>query len=573
MKSAIILVFALAAIVWPGSGLRATASPVSVESAKPVDLAGQDAEADLEGIIADATLSRDDASERFFKAMQMAEESASTRALLGKLHRHVGAGTADADAMRRRDMIVRRLATLRYRIAALPDDDEAAKVLERQMRAAQDDLRAAEATLTKYSGQPDAAKPATHVVDIQAALLEGEVYWKILAAGSHAYGILITRSSGTFYRMNGSAADIARLSNQVRGSMVGHDGYIEAFDVAGARGLFAMLAGPVAKALGAADRIVVDPWDALGNFPFGALVTDDGSAMRYAATHDANMLDLTKVLFLARTAAISTALSPASFLAARRAPPSRGSQAFIGFAEHVHTLLDQAREPVAAGPHCGVGEDVAAAAVLSNSLSPIGRGEFMAAEAGLRIAATIVTGPDFTDTAIKARADLDQFQIVDFATHGLQQGDYHCVDSPALVTTLGPKDSDGLLSFDEIAKLRLDANLIVLAACNTSGGVDERLARTTGQETIGRNLTGLVRAFLVANARTVMATYWPLSEESAHRFLRHFYDGGRTSDMGRAFHAAQLDLLDDRNYSHPFYWGTLFLVGDASKPMLTPSIP
>jgi CHAT domain-containing protein len=81
-----------------------------------------------------------------------------------------------------------------------------------------------------------------------------------------------------------------------------------------------------------------------------------------------------------------------------------------------------------------------------------------------------------------------------------------------------------------------------------------------------------VRAFLAANSRAVLATYWKVSaEEESDALFRTFYSAGRTSTIRGALKAAQNSLINAPRYSHPFYWGAYFVVGDASKSMLTRS--
>ena len=128
------------------------------------------------------------------------------------------------------------------------------------------------------------------------------------------------------------------------------------------------------------------------------------------------------------------------------------------------------------------------------------------------------------------------------------------------------------MSFDEIAALKLDANLVFLSACNTEAGVtDESLARLAGKEEKGASLEGLVRAFLAAKARAVVATYWEASaSEGTNRLIETFYATGRSNSIGAALRDGQRLLMRDPNYSHPFFWGPYFVVGDAGKTMLTP---
>jgi CHAT domain-containing protein len=129
--------------------------------------------------------------------------------------------------------------------------------------------------------------------------------------------------------------------------------------------------------------------------------------------------------------------------------------------------------------------------------------------------AQIVTGERFTDTAIKQRTDLSQYRIMHFATHGLVTAPRpDCPARPALMTSFGEGDSDGLLNFAEIYDLKLDADLIILSACDTAGKATVAATREAGLTTGGDYaLDGLVRAFVGAGGRSVVASHWPVPDD------------------------------------------------------------
>jgi CHAT domain len=346
------------------------------------------------------------------------------------------------------------------------------------------------------------------------------------------------------------------------------------FKVGAANILFGMISGPAAPRIIAAKRIISDPSGPLQRIPLGILVVDRDSAIRFAQRPKGQRADYSSLPFLAASAEISMALSPRSFLNVRGLTPSNAPHSFLGLGEHQSPTLAMLSAFGTRRTNFGCIFDSGNMTSSYNRVEPISRQEIVRAAAAIGDPnATEITGAAFSDTLVEARTDLNQYAVLHFATHGLQEGQWaDCPKAPpSLVTSLGTGNSDGLLSFDEIAALKLDANLVFLSACNTEAGVsDEGLARLGGKEEKGASLEGLVRAFLAAKARAVVATYWEASaSEGTDRLIETFYASGRTHSIGAAMRDGQRLLLSAPATSHPFFWAPYFVVGDAGKSMLT----
>jgi tetratricopeptide (TPR) repeat protein len=512
---------------------------------------------------------RADNRERFFRALQAVGEPAVARQL-GKLQSVVTASPEVGAKVRARSDLERQITALRYQIGEGAENSE----LESRRQQLEGQLLQLNSELAgnqRLSATTDS--PAT-IAEVRAALQPGEGYLKISQLSRKAYGVYIDKDETFIYALEAPSALVNQLAQRVRASIDGRlkvDRQLVAFDVAASYGLFNLLAGPAMSRILAARSIVIDPAGPLEALPAGVLVTDRASLDWYNAARRSDPFDYSGVNFLAERAAISTAVSPRSFLVVRSLPPSRAPQPFIGFAEHAAPAGVELAAQVNVGNACS-----ASAALLrelaSEGLRPISREEVRIAADALGVSnSPVVAGQQFTDTAVRARSDLDQYEVLHFATHGLSEGMWGCPASPpALVTSFGDANSDGLLSFDEIAALRLDANLVVLSACETASGVkSEALARRSGQEEAGSTLEGLVRAFLTANSRAVLATHWEVSAEAeTDDLVRAFYSAARGSPIGSALQTAQRALSAQPEYSHPFYWGAYFVVGDSSKMML-----
>jgi CHAT domain-containing protein len=176
-------------------------------------------------------------------------------------------------------------------------------------------------------------------------------------------------------------------------------------------------------------------------------------------------------------------------------------------------------------------------------------------------AASVVTGADATEARVKA-ADLAQHRVVAFATHGVLPGELHCQSEPGLALTPPATASvadDGLLDASEIAQLRLDADWVLLSACNTAGA-DGRLG--------GESLSGLARAFFYAGARAVLVSHWAVASRPTEALTTGALGAyARDPAIGRAeaLRRAQMALAGQPATSHPAFWAPFVLVGDGGS--------
>ena len=137
------------------------------------------------------------------------------------------------------------------------------------------------------------------------------------------------------------------------------------------------------------------------------------------------------------------------------------------------------------------------------------------------------------------RAPLADYRIVYFATHGLVAGDVKGVAEPSLSLPSQPSDlDDGLLTASEVAQLKLNADWVVLSACNTIAG------DKPGAEA----LSGLARSFFYPGARALRVTHWAVDSEAATRLTTATFDRLKaTPGLGRAeaLRQAMLGYLND----------------------------
>jgi CHAT domain-containing protein len=175
----------------------------------------------------------------------------------------------------------------------------------------------------------------------------------------------------------------------------------------------------------------------------------------------------------------------------------------------------------------------------------------------------IKLGPAASETTVKG-TDLSVYRVVYFATHGLVGGEIASLAEPALALTI-PKEptelDDGLLTASEVAQLKLNADWVVLSACNTAAG------DRPGAEA----LSGLARAFFYAGARTLLVSHWQVDSESAVRLTTSAFDALKKDPaIGRAeaLRRAMLAMIEDPSNpwnAYPDYWGPFSIVGEGER--------
>ena len=167
--------------------------------------------------------------------------------------------------------------------------------------------------------------------------------------------------------------------------------------------------------------------------------------------------------------------------------------------------------------------------------------------------------------------DLSGFKIVAFATHGLVPGELVGLTQPALALSapsLTGSVGDGLLTMEEILSLKLDADWVLLSACNTGVG--------TGAGAYAEAASGLGRAFFYAGTRALLVTNWSVHSQSAKELVTDVFK--RQSDDARlsrseTLRQAMMALVDGKgyvdssgttefSYAHPLFWAPYTIIGD-----------
>lgn len=439
--------------------------------------------------------------------------------------------------------------TLNAQVAAGKGDT--VEEINRQLAGIDAKIRDEDARLAKlvpgYSMQT-AVEPAS-LGDAQKSLGKGQA---MVLYGQDEDGLLIvavTQDKAVVASSAIAPRALLDLEQRLRGSI--DNGLANAgegaFDRTSAWQLYQTLfPQPVRDAIKGMDDLRILATGSLAALPFSALVTQapkgaDDSPAALRRTH-----------WLALDHAVSVPL------AAVPVPQRPRGEAVATFAGIGAPLLGEpVRLATRSAPLLRSG-DTSTRALRELASLPGAEGELRRMAGAFTASPSLLIGAQATETAVKA-ARLDTVSVIAFATHGLVGGAFRGLLEPALVLTppaIATDADDGLLTASEIAKLRLDADWVILSACDTSAGEGESAP----------TFSGLARAFVAAGARSLLLSHWPVRDDVASRLTLDTLKGtGRGLTRAEALRRAQVAVLRDRKVpgsAHPATWAPFVLVGN-----------
>lgn len=520
-----------------------------------------------------------------FRMADIARGSSVQRAVMASAARANLPDPALADLARREQDTAARIQSLSKVLIRLASSPEGAR-LEKVIAEMQRDIAHLEGEqlgMRKELEQrfPDYAnlinpKPASPA-DLQAVLQAGEAVLAFYIAEKQTYLWVMNGQTVVFrvlpYKWNDAVADTVALRRGLDLS----EGYVKDFDFSTAHKVYRHLLAQDAALWGSAKVLNVIPHGPLAQVPFSVLLTDQPRKGK-PAEQPWLMLKL----------AVVQQPSSGALIALRRAPVRAGNDfSFIGFgdplfAEGVAAPAGKVRSlrllatperkdavnALRAGEKTKVSDDATpVAGRVFSLLSPLpDTAQELSEIAGVVKADSvrdIFIGKRASEGNLK-KADLKRYRIVAFATHGLTPGELPELDQPALAmanpTLSGDSENDGLLTLEEVLALKLDADWVVLSACNTAGadGVS------------GEAISGLGRGFFFAGTRSLLVSNWAVETVSARLLTTGlFRQQAAAPQMGRAeaLQAAMQAVMRDSSgkYGHPAFWAPFSVVGDGMR--------
>jgi len=417
------------------------------------------------------------------------------------------------------------------------------------------------------------------VKDIQGILQPDEAVVVYMTGEKNGLVLAVSKEAASWSRLSGN---IQTLSDRVREFRNGLDpdalrasavsGKPQLFDLQRSHDLYLTLVAPVEDVLRGKRRINVVPDGPLTSLPFHLLITERPATAVLPLKDIAQYRDQA---WLLRQAAIKIVPAVSNLQAAREAGAnSRAPRTMIAFGDPIFNPVERKRTLAEAASGNkrpatttraytsiwqGAGIDRnrlrdALPTLLDSGqeVRNIGR------KLGIPESDVLVEG-NATEANVKRRP-LNEYQIVYFATHGLVAGDVKGLAEPSLALTIpdaSSEEDDGILTLSEVSTLKLNADLVVLSACNTIAG------DRPGAEA----LTGLAKAFFYAGAKAMIVSHWALASDAATKIMTDTFglvQADPSLDRAEALRRAMLDYMNDRSNplnGYPAYWAPFVVVG------------
>jgi CHAT domain-containing protein/tetratricopeptide (TPR) repeat protein len=411
----------------------------------------------------------------------------------------------------------------------------------------------------RFPGYTALSKPQPLAVgDVSSLLADDEALVLIDLAerrNDASYVWVVDRSQAAWNTIDAKFEDLQTKIAALRASLDPSSN--KPFDAKLSYELYKLIFGPIEDSIAKKRQLLMVMNGALTSLPPQVLVTRDPAGMDIKATE-----------WLIRRHAIAILPSVHSLRILRgKRVQSPAAKPFIGFGDPILKKGDPEAAKLAFSNRGYAGyfrSGTADLEILARALSPLPETadelravakSLGAGEADLRL------GHAATETTVK-QTKLDQYRIIYFATHALVSGETKQaakgLAEPALVLSLPTKATafdDALLTSSEVAQLKLNADWVVLSACNTAA------ADKPGAEA----LSGLARAFLYAGARALLVSHWPVESLSAVKLMTTMFSviaKNPRLTTAEPLRQAMLATMDNPEWANPSFWAPFVLVGE-----------
>jgi CHAT domain-containing protein/Tfp pilus assembly protein PilF len=407
------------------------------------------------------------------------------------------------------------------------------------------------------------SKPQPLSLQETQALLGDDEALIVVDLDKLSYAWIVTQNRAAWRQLSVNAEDVSQAVAILR---VGLDPqFPKRFDLAAAYQLYQQVLGPIREVISEKTRLSFVLNGALTGLPPQVLITSDPEGR-----------DLASVDWLVRKYAITVLPSVASLKILRGGKNTVTTvKPFVGFGDPIFNRSAQTgtRRKVASlnrsltAFYRGA---IADSKTLAEALPPLPEtaDELRAVADELGAKPEDIKLGEAASVANVKRARLDNFRVVYFATHALVAGEVEkfakVKAEPALVLSIPEKPSeedDGLLRASDVAMLKMNADFVVLSACNTAAG------DKPGAEA----LSGLARAFFYAGARSLIVSNWEVDSESTVAVMTGLFDALKDNPHLSHAEALRLSMLrmienpSKPDWAQPKFWAPFTVVGEPRK--------
>ena len=394
--------------------------------------------------------------------------------------------------------------------------------------------------------------------DFQAKLAANDAVFASVVGTTESYVWGVRNNQVAFTRIDASAADISASVTALRASLAasgsGNQLTVPPFEAGVAHTLYEQTIGSVRDSLVGADNLYWYGDGALGALPPAILVT-----ARPKAGQLSSLSDLNATAFLVDDYALSSLpdlfLGKTEFLRSGR--KTAASAKFAGFGAPL--LSEQELEQDSLSSSFELAGGVPVGDLRSLAKLPAAKNE-LDSLSEVFDEPEIWLGEEASEANLRA-APLDQYRVIAFATHGFTRSDIQGQIYPSLL--MAPPENptsianDGLLTTLEIGRLELNADLVLLSACNTA---------TSDGRPDAEAFSGLAQAFLVAGAQSLLVSHWPVASGAASELSVGAVANWQAGDsLARSLQSSVTTLRANASSdieAHPFFWGPFVIASD-----------
>jgi len=440
-------------------------------------------------------------------------------------------------------------------------------------------------------------KPVT-LKQAQQSLNPNEALISIYASENYSYAWAIPHKGDIkFAVLRLNKKNLQKIVFNLRKSLApepGKFGDIPNYDLNNAYELYSKLLKPVENGWKDAKDLLVVASGPLGQLPFSVLPT---ASVKLGSEKNELFANYRKIPWLIRKASITRHPSVSSFITLRKLPPGDPARnAFVGFGDPYFNqdqfAMAKKEKDVQKAMLVSHEERLHVRSIRVTETGNLDSEKITSSHLGLlnRLPDTaeeiksiakaldadltkdIFLGKNASEHQVKTM-ELSDRRVIAFATHALVPGDLDGLDQPAIALSspsVTGDNEDGLLTMGEVLKLKLNADWVVLSACNTGA------ADGAGAEAV----SGLGQAFFYAGTRAILVSMWPVETTSAKKLttrLFQYQKEDKTLSRARALQKSIFALIDDpglkdeasgkiiASYAHPLFWAPFIIVGEGGS--------